>query len=64
MNLEKAMRLSDRLGGHLVSGHVDDVARIVSFQPAGESHELVVAASLKWQRFWLTKVQSPCMASV
>jgi riboflavin synthase len=28
VNLEKAMRLSDRLGGHLVSGHVDDVACI------------------------------------
>ena len=55
VNLEKAMRLSDRLGGHLVSGHVDDVARIVSFQPVGESHELVVAASLKWQRFLADK---------
>ena len=37
VNLEKAMRLSDRLGGHLVSGHVDDVARIVSLNPVGES---------------------------
>ncbi|AXF85141.1 Riboflavin synthase [Ephemeroptericola cinctiostellae] len=55
VNLEKAMRLSDRLGGHLVSGHVDDVARIVSFQPVGESHELVVATSLKWQRFLADK---------
>lgn len=55
VNLEKAMRLSDRLGGHLVSGHVDDVARIVSFQPIGESHELVVAAPLKWQRFLADK---------
>ena len=35
VNLEKAMRLSDRLGGHLVSGHVDDVALIHSFESVG-----------------------------
>src|SRR5690348_18411617 len=32
VNLEKALRLSDRLGGHLVSGHVDGLARIVSIR--------------------------------
>ncbi len=44
VNLEKAMRLSDRLGGHLVSGHVDGVGEIVRFEKIGESHELVVRA--------------------
>lgn len=44
VNLEKAMRLSDRLGGHLVSGHVDGVGEVVSFKPVGESHELVIRA--------------------
>jgi riboflavin synthase len=44
VNLEKAMRLSDRLGGHLVSGHVDGVGEIVRFDRIGESHELVVRA--------------------
>lgn len=44
VNLEKAMRLSDRLGGHLVSGHVDGVGEVLSFKPVGESHELVIRA--------------------
>ncbi|GGP19758.1 riboflavin synthase [Silvimonas iriomotensis] len=44
VNLEKAMRLSDRVGGHLVSGHVDGVGRVVSFDPVGDNRELVVEA--------------------
>ena len=37
VNLEKALRLSDRLGGHLVSGHVDGVGEVTRFEPVGES---------------------------
>lgn len=44
VNLEKALRLADRLGGHLVSGHVDGVGEVVKFDPIGESHELVIRA--------------------
>lgn len=44
VNLEKAMRLSDRLGGHLVSGHVDGIGEVLRFERIGESHELVVRA--------------------
>jgi riboflavin synthase len=44
VNLEQAMRLSDRLGGHLVSGHVDGVGKVVKFEPAGESYLLVIRA--------------------
>ena len=44
VNLEKAMRLSDRLGGHLVSGHVDGVGEVVKFAPAGESCLLAIMA--------------------
>ncbi len=44
INLEKALRLADRLGGHLVSGHVDGVGHVVRFAPVGESHELVIRA--------------------
>jgi riboflavin synthase len=44
VNLEKALRLSDRLGGHLVSGHVDGVGEVVSFTDIGESWRLVVRA--------------------
>ena len=37
VNLEKALRLADRLGGHLVSGHVDGVGRVVSITPDARS---------------------------
>ena len=36
VNLERALCLGDRLGGHLVSGHVDGVGALVSARPAGE----------------------------
>lgn len=44
VNLEKALRLADRLGGHLVSGHVDGVGEVVEFVDLGESWKLVVRA--------------------
>ncbi|MEO8331914.1 MAG: riboflavin synthase [Gallionella sp.] len=44
VNLEKALRLADRLGGHLVSGHVDGVGEVVTFTDLGESWKLVVRA--------------------
>jgi riboflavin synthase len=44
VNLEKAMRLSDFIGGHLVSGHVDGVGEVQKFEKIGESHELVIKA--------------------
>jgi riboflavin synthase len=42
VNLEKALRLDDRLGGHLVSGHVDGVGRITRREPLGEYLRFVV----------------------
>ena len=51
VNLEKAMRLSDRLGGHLVSGHVDGVGEVVRFDRIGESHELVIRAPLALAKY-------------
>ncbi len=44
INLEKALRANDRLGGHLVSGHVDDIGRVTHFAQVGESWELRVMA--------------------
>ncbi|HMM53885.1 MAG TPA: riboflavin synthase [Candidatus Desulfobacillus sp.] len=44
VNLEKALRLADRLGGHLVTGHVDGVGEVLKFERIGESHELAVRA--------------------
>ncbi len=44
VNLEKALRLADRLGGHLVSGHVDGVGEVIAFNDLGESWRLDVRA--------------------
>ena len=44
VNLEKALRLSDRLDGHMVSGHVDGVGEVIEFSNLGESWKLVVRA--------------------
>ncbi len=44
VNLEKALTLADRLGGHLVAGHVDGLGLVRRFAPVGESHELVIEA--------------------
>ncbi len=59
VNLEKALRLADRLGGHLMSGHVDGVGKVVSFAPvagdAGGSWRLEVEAPGPLARFIATK---------
>ena len=44
VNLEKALTLADRIGGHLVSGHVDGLGTVIEFKPVNESHELIIAA--------------------
>jgi len=44
VNLEKALRLSDRLGGHLVSGHVDGVGEVVLFEKLGDCWRLDICA--------------------
>lgn len=44
INLEKALRLADRLGGHLVSGHVDGVGTVIRFDPVGDNRLLEINA--------------------
>ncbi len=51
VNLEKALRVSDRLGGHLVSGHVDGVGVVVAFNDIGESWRLVVKSPQSLAKF-------------
>jgi riboflavin synthase len=51
VNLEKALRAHDRLGGHIVSGHVDGVGRISRFEQVGESWELRVLAPLALAKY-------------
>src|ERR1700736_1655875 len=41
VNLERSVRLADRLGGHLVQGHVDGVGTLMSRQPAADGSEVV-----------------------
>jgi riboflavin synthase len=55
VNLERALRLSDRLGGHIVSGHVDAVGTIVLRQPAGNSTLYRFAAPLEVREFLIEK---------
>ena len=51
VNLEKALRLSDRLGGHLVSGHIDGRGEVLRFEQAGESWLLEVRAEAGLERY-------------
>lgn len=51
VNLEKALRAHDRLGGHLVSGHVDSIGEVTHFAAVGESWELRVRAPRELARF-------------
>jgi len=44
LNLERALRLGDELGGHIVTGHVDGVGRVAEWREEGGSHRLTIAA--------------------
>lgn len=55
VNLEKAVRPNDRLGGHLVSGHVDGLGRVTHFAPVGESWELRIQTTVSLARFFAYK---------
>ena len=45
LNLERALRLGDELGGHIVTGHVDGIGTVRSVEEVGGSHHVVIAAS-------------------
>ena len=51
VNLEKALRAHDRLGGHLVSGHVDGIGRVSHFAELGGHWELRIVAPRELARF-------------
>lgn len=51
INLEKALRANDRLGGHLVSGHVDGIGQVTHFAQVGESWELRVMAPIQLGKY-------------
>jgi riboflavin synthase len=55
VNLERALKVGDRLGGHLVSGHVDAVAELLRVAPAGEARRLSVGFPPELARFIAAK---------
>jgi riboflavin synthase len=63
VNLEKALRLSDRLGGHLVSGHVDGVGEVARFANLGECWLLAVRAPHAISKY-IAKKGSICINGV
>lgn len=63
VNLEKALRLSDRLGGHLVSGHVDGVGEVTQFTNLGDCWLLAVRAPHAISKY-IAKKGSICIDGV
>ena len=55
VNLEKSLRLSDRIDGHLVSGHVDGVGTVVAFDDLGGSWRLRIEAPAGLERYLARK---------
>jgi riboflavin synthase len=55
VNLERALRTGDRLGGHFVSGHVDGVAEVRGIERAGEALDVSVGAERALLRYVATK---------
>ncbi len=55
LNLERALKLGDELGGHIVSGHVDALAEIVNIRPEGDSQRFTFRAPKDIMRFVATK---------
>jgi riboflavin synthase len=51
VNLERAVKVGDELGGHIVSGHVDGVGEVISVDPDGGSHRIRVRAPKPLHRF-------------
>lgn len=55
INLERAAKLGDEMGGHVVSGHVDGLGRVVSITPEGGSHRVEVEAPAPLHRYIAAK---------
>ena len=51
LNLERALRMGDELGGHMVTGHVDAVGTVVAVIPDGGSQRITIAAPMSLARF-------------
>ena len=55
VNLERALRLSDRLGGHIMLGHVDTTGHVKSFVKDGNAVNVTISLDRKWMRYIIEK---------
>ena len=55
VNLERAMRVGDRLSGHFVQGHIDGTAEILAYEPDGQDHRYTVSLPEAGQRLMVPK---------
>ena len=55
VNLEPALRMGDALGGHMVSGHIDDVAKVVSMTDVGEHKQITFEVPDKLKQYVVVK---------
>src|SRR5262245_41241384 len=55
INLERALKAGDELGGHIVSGHVDGIARIIAIRPDADSRRFTFEAPGELARFIASK---------
>jgi len=55
VNLEPALRMGDALGGHMVSGHIDDVARVVAIKDVGEHKQITFEVPEKLKQYVVVK---------
>ena len=55
LNLERALKLGDELGGHIVTGHVDGIGEVVEVVPEGGSHRVTIAAGPEIAPYVATK---------
>jgi riboflavin synthase len=55
LNLERALKVGDELGGHIVTGHVDGVGHVISFDQTGDSWHAVIAAPAELAPYIATK---------
>ncbi|HEY0326034.1 MAG TPA: riboflavin synthase [Allosphingosinicella sp.] len=55
LNLERALKIGDELGGHIVTGHVDGIGAVVSVEAVGDSHSVTIAAGPEVAPYIATK---------
>lgn len=55
VNLERALRLGDRLGGHIMMGHVDGTGRILSMKKDDNAVNISISTDRKWMRYIIEK---------